>query len=91
MYDAATQEELDKAVHLAAAASLDNGGLDCFVADTPERAAAVWSVRGSILEAMKLDSVSQEECDAVVPRHYPRPVCLLFLVWHALFLPAQGL
>lgn len=68
MYDAATQEELDKAVHLAAAASLDNGGLDCFVADTPERAAAVWSVRGSILEAMKLDSVSQEECDVVVPR-----------------------
>lgn len=68
MYDAATREELDQAVHLAATAALENGGLDCYVADTPERAAAVWSVRGSILEAMKLDSVSQEECDVVVPR-----------------------
>ena len=68
MYDAATREELDQAVHLAANAALENGGLDCYVADTPERAAAVWSVRGSILEAMKLDSVSQEECDVVVPR-----------------------
>lgn len=68
MYDAATREELDQAVHLAATSALEHGGLDCFVADTPERAATVWSVRGSILEAMKLDSVSQEECDVVVPR-----------------------
>ena len=35
---------------------------------TPERAGAVWSVRGGILEGMKADSVAQEECDVVVPR-----------------------
>lgn len=34
----------------------------------PERAGAVWSVRGGILEGMKADSVAQEECDVVVPR-----------------------
>ncbi len=68
MYDAATRDELDQSVHMAAREALRSGALDCYVADTAERAAAVWSVRGSILEAMKLDSVSQEECDVVVPR-----------------------
>ena len=53
---------------MAAREALRSGALDCYVADTAERAAAVWAVRGSILEAMKLDSVSQEECDVVVPR-----------------------
>ena len=68
MYDAATRDELDQSVHMAAREALRSGALDCYVADTAERAAAVWAVRGSILEAMKLDSVSQEECDVVVPR-----------------------
>ena len=49
-------------------AALSNGAFDCFIADTPERAATIWSVRGAILEGMKADSVSQEECDVVVPR-----------------------
>ena len=68
MYDAATRDELDQSVHMAAREALRSGAMDCYVADTAERAAAVWAVRGSILEAMKLDSVSQEECDVVVPR-----------------------
>ena len=42
--------------------------LDCCIANTPERAASVWAVRGGILEGMKADSVAQEECDVVVPR-----------------------
>ena len=49
-------------------AALANGALDCAIAGTPERAGAVWSVRGGILEGMKADSVAQEECDVVVPR-----------------------
>lgn len=68
MYDASLQEELDSAVHGCAAASLEHGAIDVFVADTPERAAQVWSVRGGILEGMKADSIMQEECDVVVPR-----------------------
>ena len=68
MYDASSQQELDSAVEAAAEAALAHGAYDCCIADTPERAGSVWSVRGGILEGMKADSVSQEECDVVVPR-----------------------
>ena len=67
MYDASSRQELDSAVEAASEAALANGAFDCFIADTPERAATIWSVRGAILEGMKADSVSQEECDVVVP------------------------
>ena len=68
MYDASSKQELDSAVEAAAESALSHGALDCFLADTPERAGTVWAVRGAILEGMKADSVSQEECDVVVPR-----------------------
>ena len=68
MYDASSKQELDSAVEAAAESALSNGAFDCFIADTPERAGSIWSVRGAILEGMKADSVSQEECDVVVPR-----------------------
>ena len=68
MYDASSQQELDNAVEAASEAALEHGAIDCCLADTPERAGSVWSVRGAILEGMKADSVSQEECDVVVPR-----------------------
>lgn len=48
--------------------ALAHGAIDCCIANTPERAASVWAVRGGILEGMKADSVAQEECDVVVPR-----------------------
>ena len=68
MYDASSRQELDNAIDDAAEAALANGALDCYIAGTPERAGSVWAVRGAILEGMKADSVSQEECDVVVPR-----------------------
>ncbi|MDT3843036.1 MAG: FAD-binding oxidoreductase [Bacillota bacterium] len=68
MYDAASADELEEAVRGAAEAALEHGALDVAIADTPERIASVWEVRGAILEGMKADSVSQEECDVVVPR-----------------------
>ena len=68
MYDASSKQELDNAIEAAAEAALAHGALDCCIAATPERASAVWSVRGAILEGMKADSISQEECDVVVPR-----------------------
>lgn len=68
MYDANSQQELDAAVDACCQAALENGAIDCAIADTPERADSVWGVRGAILEGMKADSVSQEECDVVVPR-----------------------
>ncbi len=68
MYDASSKQELDSAVEAAAESALAHGALDCCIAATPERAGAVWGVRGAILEGMKADSISQEECDVVVPR-----------------------
>ncbi|MCI2001089.1 MAG: FAD-binding oxidoreductase [Clostridia bacterium] len=68
MYDASSKDELEAACDSAAEAALENGAIDCMIADSPERIASVWSVRGAILEGMKADSVAQEECDVVVPR-----------------------
>lgn len=68
MYDASSRQELDSAVEAAAESALANGAFDCCIAGTPDRAGSVWDVRGAILEGMKADSVSQEECDVVVPR-----------------------
>ena len=68
MYDASSRQELDSAVEAAAEAALAHGAIDCCIANTPERAASGWAVRGGILEGMKADSVAQEECDVVVPR-----------------------
>lgn len=68
MYDASSREELDSACDAACEAALANGALDCMIADSADRIASVWGVRGAILEGMKADSVAQEECDVVVPR-----------------------
>ncbi len=68
MYDAASREELDSACEALSEAAISHEAIDCLLADTEERLASVWSVRGGILEAMKADSVAQEECDVVVPR-----------------------
>lgn len=68
MYDAGSEQELLSACNEASDAALKAGALDVCIADTPERIASVWSVRGAILEGMKAESVAQEECDVVVPR-----------------------
>ena len=68
MYDTTTKDEMNLAVEAAAEEALKYGAIDVFVADTPKSQAQVWGVRGAILEGMKADSVSQEECDIVVPR-----------------------
>lgn len=68
MYDASSRDELDAACAAACDTALENGAIDCIVADTPERISTVWGVRGEILNGMKADSVSQEECDVVVPK-----------------------
>ena len=68
MYDASSRQELDSAVEPGAEVALGHGRIDCCSSDKTPRAASVWAVRGAILEGMKADSVSQEECDVVVPR-----------------------
>lgn len=51
MYDASSRQELDHAVEAAAEAALANGAIDCCIANTPERAASVWEVRGESWKA----------------------------------------
>lgn len=68
MFDAASREEMEQVIHAAAEVCLQAGAEDVLICDTAERNASVWSVRASVLEAFKADSVSQEECDVVVPR-----------------------
>ncbi len=48
---------------------LENGALDVFLVDTPERKDAVWSARGAFLEAIKASTTEMDECDVVVPRN----------------------
>ena len=51
MYDAGSEQELLSACTEASDAALEAGAIDVYIADTPERIASVWSVRGAILEA----------------------------------------
>lgn len=68
MYDASSRQELDSAVEAAAEAALAHGAIDCCIANTPERAASVWAVRGGILEGMKADSSRRRSATSLVPR-----------------------
>lgn len=68
MYDGSSVEEVEAACEMAAKIALEMGARDVKICNSPERIASVWEVRASILEGMKADSDSQEECDVVVPR-----------------------
>ena len=68
MYDGSSVEEVENACETAADIALSMGAIDVKICDSPERIASVWEVRAAILEGMKADSDSQEECDVVVPR-----------------------
>lgn len=67
-YEASGPEELDRMVSALGEEALANGALDCCIADTPERAESVWSVRRAELEGMQAEAPALEEADIVVPR-----------------------
>ncbi|WKY43349.1 FAD-linked oxidase C-terminal domain-containing protein [Eubacteriaceae bacterium ES2] len=68
MIDANNKEEMEKMVEEASFVCLEAGANDVLIANSAERSASVWAVRAATLEGLKADSVSQEECDVVVPR-----------------------
>lgn len=68
MIDASGQEEMEHMVDEAAAVCLGAGANDVLLCNSAERSASVWQVRAASLEGLKADSISQEECDVVVPR-----------------------
>ena len=61
-------EEIEKDYENVANICLE-GALDVFITDTDERKEAIWSARGSFLEAIKASTTEMDECDVVVPRN----------------------
>lgn len=68
MIDGSSKEAVEADCDVAADICLDAGALDVLLCNTEERIGSVWSVRGAVLEGMKADTTSEEECDVVVPR-----------------------
>ena len=67
-FDGNSTEEIEKSYDEAARICLDNGALDVFISNTPERNEAIWKARGAFLEAIKSSTTEMDECDVVVPR-----------------------
>lgn len=68
MIDGSSKDAAEHDCDIAADICLQAGALDVYLCDTEERISSVWSVRGAVLEGMKADTTSEEECDVVVPR-----------------------
>lgn len=68
-FDGASVEEISKYYDDVAKICLDNGAIDLLIADTDERAEAIWKARGAFLEAIKGSTTSMDEVDVVVPRN----------------------
>lgn len=64
--DAASEEEMDRLSESVAAAGLERGALDVFIADTPAKQDNVLAIRSHMYEALKADIV--EVLDICVPR-----------------------
>ncbi len=67
-FDGGSKEEVELACTDAAEICLNNGAIDVFISDTPEREESIWKSRGSFLEAIKASTSEMDECDVVVPR-----------------------
>lgn len=68
MFDGNSKSEVEQACDAAAEICLKAGAKDVLLCNSDERKDAVWSIRGSVLEGIKADTTSEEECDVVVPR-----------------------
>ena len=64
----ASVEEISKYYDSVAQICLEQGALDLLIADTDERAEAIWKARGAFLEAIKGSTTMMDEVDVVVPR-----------------------
>jgi glycolate oxidase len=67
-FDGSSVDEISKYYDDIAQICLANGAVDLLIADTDERAEAIWKARGAFLEAIKGSTTSMDEVDVVVPR-----------------------
>lgn len=68
-FDGNTKTEIETAYEQVARTCLDAGAIDVLISNTPERNKAIWSARGTFLEAIKASTTELDECDVVVPRN----------------------
>ncbi len=69
MFDGVSEQDTERRCDEATEICLESGAEDVFLCNTEERKEAVWSVRGSALEALKASTTDMDECDIVVPRN----------------------
>lgn len=67
-FDGNTLEEIASYYDGVAQICLEQGAADILIADTEERAEAIWKARGAFLEAIKSSTTMMDEVDVVVPR-----------------------
>ncbi|WP_196604419.1 FAD-binding oxidoreductase [Pectinatus haikarae] len=67
-FDGGTMEEIASYYDSVAHICLEQGATDLLIADTDERAEAIWKARGAFLEAIKSSTTAMDEVDVVVPR-----------------------
>lgn len=67
-FDGNSVEEISNYYDEIAQICLANGAIDLLIADTDERAEAIWKARGAFLEAIKASTTEMDEVDVVVPR-----------------------
>lgn len=63
-----SKSEITANYEKAAGICIENGAIDAYFVDTPERKKSVWDSRGAFLEAIKSSTSEMDECDVVVPR-----------------------
>ena len=66
-FDGDNEDEIYETLERAAELLVENGAIDCLVADTPNAIKDAWAARSSFLEAIETQYELLDECDVVVP------------------------
>lgn len=66
-FDGNDEDELMAIAEKTAEVLMGNGGLDAFIADTPDKKAQAWAARASMYEALVQQYKLLDECDVAVP------------------------
>ena len=67
-YDGNDRDQLDALCEQTSEVVFENGALDVFVADTPDKRRDAWAARSQFLESIQAATDELDECDVVVPR-----------------------
>lgn len=67
-FDGNDRDQLDAICEQCSEVVFENGALDVYVADTPDKIRDAWSARSQFLESIQAATDELDECDVVVPR-----------------------